>query len=131
MPQTPRGAFFILNMLQNVFAGKNYASKYIKIWCPETISEYTSDMKTFFKRLFLPFWGLTSLYLYNIQPYSNFHTPTKIFWMHFLVRDRVFFYTLSFETCWVHPCLILLINGLNYATLVCSCPYLRRKQTKR
>ena len=79
-PEPPR-AFFILNMLQNNSAGKNYTSKYVTIWCPlpEKISEYAADMKTFFKGLFTPFWGLTSLHLVYIQPNSNFTHPHQTF----------------------------------------------------
>ena len=48
----------------------------------KNISEYAAHMKTFFKRAYLRlFWGLTSLYLVNVQPnqtlspHQNFLDP--------------------------------------------------------
>ena len=45
----------------------------------EENSKYLADMKTFFKRPFTFFGGLTSLYLVNIQPNSKFHPPYQNF----------------------------------------------------
>ena len=42
------------------------------------------------KELFMPFSGLTSLYLVNTQSNSKFHPPTKIFWIHSWVQDQDF-----------------------------------------
>ena len=39
--------------------------------------EYAADMKSFFKRLFTSFLGLTALYLVNLQPNSKLHSPPK------------------------------------------------------
>ena len=75
--------------LQYVNFQKFSLEKYVKICCP---------MKTFFKRFFMPFLGLTYLFLVSIQPNSKFHSPTtKILWIP------------PFEICWVRPCVELFI----------------------
>ena len=81
MPPDPPRAFFILELLQNNSGGKKLRMKKCQklVHLPKKISECTADMKTFFKRPFTSFSGLTSLYLVNIQPNSKFHpsTPPK------------------------------------------------------
>ena len=52
-------------------------------------------MKTFFKGLFTPFLGLTSLYLVNIQRNSKFHPPHQNFLDPLLSAGSRFFLELS------------------------------------
>ena len=87
MPQDPSRAFFILNMLQHNFAGKNTLESMHKCGVPslKKILNTPQAWKYFLKGLFTPFFGLTSLYLANILPNSKFHPPPPKFfgWIRF------------------------------------------------
>ena len=80
-PQTPLKPFLFSTCFEIILPEKQrFKTSCVKNWCPlpEKNLEYAAGMKTFFKRLFTSFLGLTSLYLVNIQPNSKFHPPTKI-----------------------------------------------------
>ena len=64
-------------------------------------------MKTFFKGFFSSFWGLTSLYLVNIQPNSKFDPPQQTFLDALLSAGSNFFLEPPFEICWVRACVYL------------------------
>ena len=72
MPPDPPRASFILNMLQNDFAGKNTRDNMSKFNAP-SLKKILNAPQT--RKPFTPFLGLTSLYLVNIQPNSKFHLP--------------------------------------------------------
>ena len=80
-PRTPLEPFLFSSCFKIIVAEKKLRTKKCQklVHLPKKISECTADMKTFFKRPFTSFSGLTSLYLVNIQPNSKFHpsTPPK------------------------------------------------------
>ena len=70
---------------------------------PRKISDYVADTKTFFKWLFMPFLGLTSLHLVKTQPNSKFHLPHQNFLDPLLSAGLSIFLDPPFEICRVRP----------------------------
>ena len=80
MPTDHPRAFFIFKMLQNKSSGKNYAWKYVKVWCllPEKIAEIAAEHENISQRACYVFFG-SNAFLVNIQPDSKFHLPHQNF----------------------------------------------------
>ena len=104
-PDTPK-IFFILSILQNHSAKKKTTLENMSkfgVLSLKKFLEYATDVKTFFKGLFTPFLGLTSLRLVNIPPNSKFRPPpTKTCGSapECKIED---FLDPPFKICWVRP----------------------------
>ena len=92
------------------------------------ISEYAADVKTFFKRLFTSFLGLTSLYLANIQLNSKFHPSRQHFLDPLLSAGSKFILEpdpLKYAGC-APACTQYYILGLSMVALCKDSPFNRR-----
>ena len=122
MPSDPPNAFLFSICFKIILLQKNMIRLKIcqnLVPLPQRISEYAADLKTYFKGLFTSFWGLTSSYLFNIQPNSKFHPPSpKFFGSAPECGIEFFFRTLPFEKSWMRPWACITISIMSFIGLL-------------